>query len=131
MNNTVIEIPKKKRGRPLGSKNKPKIVTPQAPVVTNEQKQSALAELVKTTGAKYSTLDEKVYEQALDQMNLNELHAEATRVGLKPLNDREITKRTLMSLFYEHRAAFIPNPGSTEKSKFNSDSVNTLINLMK
>ncbi len=84
-------------------------VIPDKVVEKEKVDNDAIKVLLNTNESRYNTLDVEAYQSLLDNMSLNDLHAEAIRVGLKPLGDRSLTTRTLIDLFHEERRKFLPS----------------------
>lgn len=55
-----------------------------------------------TGSAKFQTLDETEYNNRLQEMNLSDLQAEAYRIGLIPIHNREQLTSRLMREFRRH-----------------------------
>jgi len=142
---TQTQIPVKRgRGRPKGSTKISKGVLPTEKTVeiggtetpkidkgSPESNVERLNAILKAGGAKYDTLDSEAYRNSLDEMTLNDLHAEATRIGLKPLGDRSLTTRTLMDLFQEENRRFKPNMGTVDATNLDDDKRAILTQIMK
>ena len=56
--------------------------------------------------SKYNTMDEETYKDKLDGMNLSDLQAHATRIGLIPIDDRNMLISRLTREFKKHVAAY-------------------------
>tara|TARA_R100000008_G_C3560293_1_gene155744 strand:- start:63 stop:446 length:384 start_codon:yes stop_codon:yes gene_type:complete len=50
----------------------------------------------------YGTMDERTYEERLDDMNLSDLQTHASRVGIIPVDNRGMLKDRLMREFRKH-----------------------------
>ena len=71
--------------------------------------------------SKYKTLDEKEYENSLKEMNTSDLNSHASKIGLIPVENREILIGRLLSEFKKHVSMYrIPKQNSTAKD-INSD----------
>jgi hypothetical protein len=85
--------------------------------------------LMKTAGSLFDTLDIDDYRQRLDGFTINELSAEALRVGLKSNGDRNNQTRAIFEVFMDYRNKCLPNynnPGvphdiSEEKKRLITD----------
>ena len=127
---------KRKRGRPpkVSKSTLPtdKVEAPKTNKNVPKSNEAQLSALLRTTGAKYDTLDMDVYKARLDNMSLNDLRDEAIRVNIKPLGDRSLTTITLIGLFREEVLKFTPNISGIDKTpKLDPDKRARLTELMK
>lgn len=159
----IIENPtipvKRGRGRPKGSKTKvSKAVLPvnvaiktspnpiittfkdAAAEVTKDKEDAAklklekLTALLRATGAKYDTFDEKEYQNRIERMNLTDLQNECMRVGLKPnvtIETKNISIDTLMTLFFDNKRSYIPDESGINRTVLSDDKRAKLLELMK
>ena len=54
----------------------------------------------------YGTMDENHYENELDEMNLSDLQAHASRVGIIPIDNRATLRERLLREFRKHVASY-------------------------
>jgi|TARA_B100000809_G_C15033486_1_gene492868 hypothetical protein len=67
---------------------------------------------------KYGTLDEKEYEQELDDMSLTDMHAHAAEIGIIPIDSRDMLERRLLKEFNRHVGMFRkPKESSTSREE--------------
>ena len=70
-------------------------------------KPSSLDQIWGDDGAgKYSTLEEAVYQTHLDELNRTDLHAHASRLGVIPIDNRDLLEQRLMREFRKHVASY-------------------------
>tara|TARA_R100000995_G_C3406588_1_gene87413 strand:+ start:187 stop:588 length:402 start_codon:yes stop_codon:yes gene_type:complete len=55
---------------------------------------------------KYKTLDVDVYTEQLDEMNKSDLQSHATRVGIIPIDNKDLLKKRLITEFQKHVSAY-------------------------
>ncbi len=97
---------------------------------TLEDKYKSIAQLLGEDGkAKYGTLDLGEYETQLREMNLSDLNKYATEHYIKPVHNREITIKSLMSLFIKHRNNFVSSEFENKTQKIVRDK--ELDNILK
>ncbi len=95
-----------------------------------EENYKSIAQLLGEDGkAKYGTLDPVEYEQQLRDMNTADLNKYATEHYIKPVHNREITIKSLMSLFTKHRNNFTSYQFANENKPIKRDK--ELENLLK
>jgi hypothetical protein len=51
---------------------------------------------------KYGTMDEDVYSNKINEMNKTDLWSHASKLGLVPIDNTSLLKRTLLSEFRKH-----------------------------
>ncbi len=51
---------------------------------------------------KYGTLDEEVYLEKINEMNKTDLWSHASKLGLVPIDNTNLLKKTLLSEFRKH-----------------------------
>ena len=68
-----------------------------------------------TGSSAYGTMDEKVYVDKLDNMNLSDLQAHASTVGIIPIDNREQLEKRLVMEFQKYCSSFA-KPSTTQKS---------------
>ena len=56
--------------------------------------------------SKYGTLDESEYEKLLKEMNRSDIHSHASKVGVIPVDNREMLNQRLLKEFRRHLAAY-------------------------
>jgi hypothetical protein len=54
----------------------------------------------------YGTLNEKMYENQLDDMNMSDLQTHASTVGIIPIDNRHTLRERLMREFRKHVSAY-------------------------
>ena len=54
----------------------------------------------------YGTLDEVVYKDRLDEMNMSDIQSHASRVGIIPIDNRSMLKDRLVKEFRKHASAY-------------------------
>lgn len=160
LENPIIPTETKRgRGRPKGSKTKiSKAVLPvniaiktnPNPIITTfkdaaadvakdkedaaKSKLEKLTRLLRATGAKYDTFDEKEYQNRIEHMNLTDLQDECMRVGLKPnvtIETKNLSIDTLMDLFYDNKRSYIPDESGVNRTVLSDDKRAKLVELMK
>lgn len=52
--------------------------------------------------SKYGTMDEDVYSDKINEMNKTDLWSHASKLGLVPIDNTSLLKKTLMSEFRKH-----------------------------
>lgn len=66
--------------------------------------------------SKYKTLDQKEYENSLKEMNTTDLNAHASKIGLIPVENRELLIGRLVNEFKKHVSMYkIPKQNSFSK----------------
>jgi len=66
--------------------------------------------------SKYKTLDQKEYEDSLKEMNTSDLNSHASRIGLIPVENRELLIGRLISEFKKHVSMYkIPKQSASSK----------------
>ena len=56
--------------------------------------------------SKYSTLDEAVYKLKLDEMNRTDLHLHASKIGVIPVDNRDLLEQRLVREFRKHVTSY-------------------------
>tara|TARA_R110000751_G_C13710061_1_gene474314 strand:- start:274 stop:654 length:381 start_codon:yes stop_codon:yes gene_type:complete len=56
--------------------------------------------------SEYGTMQEEVYENQIDDMNMSDLQAHASRVGIIPIDNRATLRERLMREFRKHVNSF-------------------------
>jgi hypothetical protein len=77
----------------------------------------------------YGTMEETNYEGTLDNMNLSDLQAHASRVGIIPIDNRQTLRERLLREFRKHVSAYKkpihavepPSPAAPEIMKILSE----------
>ena len=64
----------------------------------------------------YGTMEETNYQVKIDDMNLSDLQAHASRVGIIPIDNRQTLRERLLREFRKHVAAY-KKPVSTQASE--------------
>jgi|TARA_A100001015_G_scaffold137044_1_gene152009 hypothetical protein len=59
-----------------------------------------------TGSSTYGTMDEKVYVDKLDNMNLSDLQAHASTVGIIPIDNRSMLRERLLREFRKHVSSY-------------------------
>ena len=59
-----------------------------------------------TGSSAYGTMDEKVYVDKLDNMNLSDLQAHASTVGIIPIDNRSMLRERLLREFRKHVSSY-------------------------
>ena len=54
----------------------------------------------------YGTMEEGRYEKEVDEMNLSDLQAHASRVGIIPIDNRQMLRERLLREFRKHVASY-------------------------
>ncbi len=76
------------------------------------KKPATLAQLFGDKGlTKYGTLDPAIYEARLNEMTISELHLHCTQNGIKPIHNRNLIIKSLMSKFYKYVQPFTATIG--------------------
>lgn len=97
-----------------------------------KQKPTTLEQLWGGTGiSNYGTLDEKVYEDKLDKMNLADLQVHAVNYGLIPKDDPKILKQRLMNLFRSHISKFKERPTPLRPNPKKLDALRKFFPIVK
>jgi hypothetical protein len=64
---------------------------------------------------KYSTLDELQYKNYLEELNKTDLHRHASKIGIIPIDNRELLEQRLAREFKKHVNSYqAPNVGKKE-----------------
>lgn len=71
--------------------------------------------------AKYKTLEDKVYRDSLQRMSLTDLQTEAQRIGLVPVDNREMLTTRLMREFRTHAQQYQAPPQPTDPKEYGDD----------
>lgn len=99
-------------------------------VETLEEQYKSISQLLGEDGkSKYGTLDPVEYEEKLREMNLADLNRYAIENYIKPVHNREITIKSLMSQFTKHRNNFVSYQFGNETKPIKRDK--ELENLLK
>lgn len=56
--------------------------------------------------SKYGTLDEDVYSDKINEMNKTDLWSHASKLGLVPIDNTSLLKKTLISEFRKHVSGY-------------------------
>lgn len=97
---------------------------------TLEDQYKSISQLLGENGkSKYGTLDPVEYEQQLRDMNVADLNRYAIENYIKPVHNREITIKSLMSQFTKHRNNFVSHQFVNENKNIKRDK--ELDNLLK
>jgi hypothetical protein len=93
-----------------------------------EYKPTTLDQIWGDTGmSKYGTLDEGEYEGKLREMNRSDIHSHASKVGVIPVDNREMLNQRLLREFKKHLAAYrAPVDKETRKIEI-SDNVKKIL----
>jgi hypothetical protein len=75
---------------------------------------------------KYKTIEKAEYEEGLDNMTKSDLQTHATKVGLIPVDNREILKGRLMREFTKHVNGY-RKPASRAKTEKVSSAVKKIL----
>jgi hypothetical protein len=75
---------------------------------------------------KYGTLDQKEYEQKLNDYNKSDLQAHALKIGLVPIDNRENLIKRLKQEFIKHISQFRTRP-TIDNSKGNSKKIKDIL----
>lgn len=71
--------------------------------------------------SKYGTMDEEVYLDRLNEMNKTDLWSHASKVGLVPIDNTSLLRKTLLTEFRKHvnmyRKSLAPQEAPTKLSK--------------
>ena len=70
---------------------------------------------------KYSTLEETVYQTHLDELNRTDLHAHASRIGVIPIDNRDLLEQRLMREFRKHVSSYQTPVSPKRQSKIPKD----------
>ena len=65
----------------------------------------------------YGTLDENVYQERLDDMNMSDMQSHASRVGIIPIDNRSMLKDRLIKEFRKHTSAYKKPVDNNEPSE--------------
>ena len=72
-----------------------------------EFKPTTLDQIWGDTGiSKYGTLNEEEYEKRLKEMNRTDVHSHASKVGIIPIDNRDMLQQRLIREFKRHLAAY-------------------------
>lgn len=52
--------------------------------------------------SKYGTMEEEVYEEKIQEMNKTDLWSHASKIGLVPIDNTNLLRKTLLSEFRKH-----------------------------
>ena len=77
--------------------------------------------------AKYSTMEDSVYEQQLNDMDKADIQSHAAQVGVIPVDNTELLKQKLMREFYKHINAYRRPTTATENNKPPSDEIEKIL----
>lgn len=55
---------------------------------------------------KYGTLDDEEYQSSIKRMSRVDIQAHATRLGVVPVENRDMLEKRLMKEFYKHKSVF-------------------------
>ena len=76
---------------------------------------------------KYNTLDEKEYIKTINGMNLSDLRTHSTKIGIVPVDDREVLTKRLLAEFKGHVNQFRgPGRSSEEESDISAEALKIL-----
>ena len=71
--------------------------------------------------ARYKTLEDKTYRDLLQSMSLTDLQTEAQRIGLVPVDNREMLTGRLMREFRTHVQQYQAPPQPTDPKEYGDD----------
>lgn len=81
-----------------------------------------------TGNSKYGTLDENVYTTQIKGMNKTDLHAHAVKIGILPVDNRQLLTSRLIREFKKHVLAYKkPVSSSKKENKEPSDRVKSIL----
>ena len=88
---------------------------------------STLAEVWGDTASiKYSTTDPEKYEKEIKDYNKSDLQTHASKVGVIPIDSREMLTRKLMNEFKRHVASYNRPPQPKQLTKVNKEALKIL-----
>jgi len=79
----------------------------------------------------YGTLDEEVYLAELKSLSLHDLHIAATKVGIKPVNSRELITKSMLSIFRKHCNSYFGTHGRTIEQKINPKDLEAIEDILR
>lgn len=79
----------------------------------------------------YGTLDENVYLEQLKSLSLHDLHIAATKVGIKPVNSRELITKSMLSIFRKHCNSYFGTHGKTIDQKINPKDLESIEDILR
>jgi hypothetical protein len=76
---------------------------------------------------KYRTLEEEEYIKTVNEMSLSDLRTHSTKIGIVPVDDREVLTKRLLAEFRSHVNKYTgPGQNTNEESELSSEALKIL-----